>query len=246
MEKELINKIAFITGGSSGIGRATAQLLAQRGANVFMVDIDECGGEETISLITAEGGTAVFHKADITKEFEIQRSIEKCINEYGRIDSAINNAGICIGSKTAKYSEEDFDRVIQVNLKGTWLCMKHEIIFMKKQGYGSIVNTSSIAGLVGLKHHAAYVASKHGIIGLTKTAAVEYASNGIRINAVCPGTIKTSWVGENTRSLDRLHPMGRIGQPVEIAEAICWLSSDKSSFMTGQSLVIDGGRIAGE
>jgi NAD(P)-dependent dehydrogenase (short-subunit alcohol dehydrogenase family) len=246
MEKEFNEMTVFITGGSSGIGRSTAQLLAQRGANVFIVDIDESGGEETKSLISSQGGTAFFHNADIAREYEVQKAIDKCLEMYKRIDFAINNAGICIGAKTAKYTEEEFDKVIQVNLKGTWLCMKHEILVMKKQGQGSIVNTSSIAGLIGLKHHAAYVASKHGVIGLTKTAAIEYASNGIRINAVCPGAIKTGWVGENTGRLDKLHPIGRIGQPIEISEAISWLCSDKSSFMTGQSLVIDGGRIAGE
>jgi NAD(P)-dependent dehydrogenase (short-subunit alcohol dehydrogenase family) len=246
VEKELNGKTLFITGGGSGIGRETAKLFAKHGAKVFIVDIDDVAGNETVSFIHAEGRQAYFQHADISKEQEVQQAVAKCMSEFEEIDFAVNNAGTIIGAKTAKYTEQDFEKVIQVNLKGTWLCMKHEIEVMMKRRKGSIVNISSIAGLIGLKNHAAYVASKHGIIGLSKTAAVEYASRGLRINTVCPGTIQTKWVGENTKRLDKLHPLGRVGQPHEIAEAVLWLCSDKASFVTGQSLVVDGGRIAGE
>jgi NAD(P)-dependent dehydrogenase (short-subunit alcohol dehydrogenase family) len=214
MVQEFQGKTLLITGGASGIGKATAQLFAERGANVFIVDLKEKEGKDTVLSINANGGTAFLYKADISKEDEVAQAVSQCVEQFGSIDFAVNNAGILIGAKTAKYAEHEFDRIIQVNLKGTWLCMKHEIQIMLKRGKGTIVNISSIAGMIGLKHHAAYVASKHGIIGLTKTAAVEYASRGLRINAVCPGTVNTDWVGGNTHRLDTLHPIGRIGQPV--------------------------------
>lgn len=243
---EFQGKSAFITGASSGIGRTAAIELAKRGACVFIADINEEGGRETVAMIKENGGESHFQRTDITNEQNVIDSISLCNQMYGKIDFAVNNAGIIIGALLADLSEEDWDKVINVNLKGTWLCMKHEIQLMKKQQFGSIVNTSSIAGKIGLKHHAAYVPSKHGIIGLTKTAALEYGEYGIRVNAVCPGTVHTSWVHRVTKKLSNLHALGRIGETEEIAEAIIWLCSDKSSYVTGHSLVIDGGRIAGE
>lgn len=237
-------KSLLITGGSSGIGRATAMLFARHGASIFIVDKNE--GNEMVSDLHVLGNDAYLHIADVSREDEVEEAIACCEKQLGAIDFAVNCAGMVIGAKTANYSEHDFDQIMQVNLKGTWLCMKYEIQTMLKNRKGAIVNVASIAGLIGLKHHAAYVASKHGIIGLTKTAAVEYAARGLRINAVCPGTIQTDWVGEKTKRADKLHPIGRIGQPEEVAEAILWLCSDKSSFVTGHSLVVDGGRIAGE
>ncbi|MCJ7842821.1 SDR family oxidoreductase [Lederbergia sp. NSJ-179] len=243
---EFEGKSAFITGASSGIGRTVAIELAKRGASVFIADINEKGGRETVAMIKENGGESQFQRTDITNEQDVIESVSLCNQMYNKIDFAINNAGIIIGAMLADLSEEDWDKVINVNLKGTWLCMKHEIQLMKKQQFGSIVNTSSIAGKIGLKHHAAYVPSKHGIIGLTKTAALEYGKYGIRVNAVCPGTVHTSWVHRVTKKLSNLHPLGRIAETDEIAEAIIWLSSEKSSYVTGHSLVIDGGRTAGE
>ncbi|WP_207302268.1 SDR family NAD(P)-dependent oxidoreductase [Gracilibacillus phocaeensis] len=243
---DMEGKSAFVTGASSGIGRTVAIELANRGASVLIADIDEEGGQETVSIIKDNGGKSQFQRTDITNEQDVIDSISLCHQLYNKMDIAINNACILIGSKLADYHEADWDKVIQVNLKGTWLCMKHEIQSMKKQQFGSIVNTSSIAGQIGLNQHAAYVASKHGIIGLTKTAAIEYGEYGIRVNAICPGTIHTSWVGRVTKKMNNKHPLGRLGTTEEIAEAIIWLSSDKASYVTGHSLVVDGGRTAGE
>ncbi|WP_062109594.1 SDR family NAD(P)-dependent oxidoreductase [Bacillus niameyensis] len=246
MYEDLKGKVVFITGAGSGIGKSTALSFAQQGANIFVVDINETEGKRTKEQCEALGVESAFIKADVSSGSEVEEAVRTCLHIFHRIDIGVNNAGICIGGLTAKSSEEDFDKIISVNLKGTWLCMKHQIQAMTLQGGGVITNTSSIAGLIGLKHHAAYGASKHGIIGLTKTAAVEYASKGIRVNAVCPGTIHTDWVGRVTAKLNKAHPIGRIGMPEEVAEAIVWLSSEKSSFVTGQSLVVDGGRISGE
>lgn len=178
---EFEGKSAYITGAGSGIGRTTAVELAKRGARVFIADVNEEGGEETLSILKSFGGEGYFSKTDISNEKEVMDSVSLCRERFDKIDFAINNAGILIGALLANYSEDDWDQVINVNLKGTWLCMKHELQVMKQQRSGTIVNTSSIAGMIGLKHHAAYVASKHGIIGLTKTAAVEYAKYGVEI-----------------------------------------------------------------
>jgi len=239
-------KAALITGGASGIGRASAVAFAKAGANVFILDIDTDGMSTVVDEITSDGGKAVAHKADVTKEYEVIEAITRCVELFGAIDYAHNNAGIVISTTTTACTEAIWQKVIDTNLKGYWLCMKHEIMQMQKQGHGNIVNTSSINGLIGRAGDMPYNVSKHGIIGLTKTAALENADQNIRINAVCPGAIQTPWVKRVTKGLNALHPMNRIGQPEEVANAVVWLCSDESSFVTGHSLVIDGGRIAGE
>jgi NAD(P)-dependent dehydrogenase (short-subunit alcohol dehydrogenase family) len=186
------------------------------------------------------------HKTDVTKENEVIEAIVRCVELFGIVDYAHNNAGIVISATTAACTEAIWQKVMDTNLKGYWLCMKHEILQMQKQRHGNIVNTSSISGLIGRAGDMPYNVSKHGIIGLTKTAALENADKNIRINAVCPGAIQTAWVKRVTKGLNELHPMNRIGQPEEVANAVVWLCSDESSFVTGHSLVIDGGRIAGE
>jgi len=239
-------KTVFITGGASGIGYSSALSFAKSGAKVFIIDINETGGNAIIKKIISSGGMATYCKADVTKENEIINAINLCVKKYGSIDYAHNNAGIVISASTVDCTEEIWQKVIDTNLKGYWLCMKHELIQMQKQGYGNIVNTSSISGLIGRSGDMVYNVSKHGIIGLTKTAALENAEKNIRINCVCPGAIQTSWVKKVTKGLNALHPMNRIGQPNEVTNAVLWLCSDESSFITGHSLVIDGGRIAGE
>ena len=247
MESKCFGKgTAFITGGASGIGRASAIAFAQSGANVFILDIDVTGANSVVNEIAMFGGKAAAHKTDVTKEQEVSESVTRCIEIFGSIDYAHNNAGIVVSTTTTNCTEEIWQKVIDTNLKGYWLCMKHEIMQMRKQGCGSIVNTSSISGLIGRAGDMPYNVSKHGIIGLTKTAALETADENIRINCVCPGAIQTPWVKSVTKGLKALQPMKRIGQPEEVANAVVWLCSDKSSFITGHSLVIDGGRIAGE
>ena len=245
-------KIALVTGGGSGIGHAASLALAKEGAKVAVSDIVVAGGEETVRLIKAAGGEAMFIKADVAKAAEVEALIKKVVETYGRLDCACNNAGI-EGEMmtTVECSEENFDRIIAVNLKGVWLCMKHEIPQMLKQGGGAIVNTASVAGLVGFQGLPAYVASKHGVNGLTKTAALEYAKAGIRVNAVCPGVIHTPMldrlfssqpgVGETITALE---PVGRMGKPEEIATAVVWLCSDAASFVTGLPMAVDGGLVA--
>ncbi|HLC82810.1 MAG TPA: SDR family oxidoreductase [Bacteroidia bacterium] len=250
MEKQFEGKVAIVTGGSFGIGRATAIAFAQRGSKVVIVDCIE--DNETINIIKAAKGEAIFIKCDISKDSEVKDMVEKTIKTYGRIDYAFNNAGIEGASAITHESTEDtWERTIDVNLKGVWLCMKYEIQQMLKQGKGSIVNTASIAGLVGFQGLPAYVASKHGVIGLTKTAALEYAKLGIRVNAVCPGVIKTPMVdrftGKNKeveKQFESMEPIGRMGQPEEVAEAAIWLCSDAASFVTGDAMAVDGGWIA--
>lgn len=242
MEKRTV----FITGGASGIGRASALAFAKAGANVFIVDINDIESDAVVKEINSLGGKAIAHKADVTKEYEVSDAVSRCVELLGSVDYAHNNAGIVISTTTTACTEEVWQKVIDTNLKGYWLCMKYEILQMQKQGHGNIVNTSSISGLIGRAGDMPYNVSKHGIIGLTKTAALENANKNIRINCVCPGAIQTPWVKRITKGLNELHPMNRIGQPEEVANAIIWLCSDESSFITGHSLVIDGGRIAGE
>jgi len=244
------NKVAIVTGGSFGIGRTTAVAFAKRGANVVVVDCIE--DNETLNLIRASGGKTIFVKCDVSKEKEVKMMVEKTIKTFGRLDYAFNNAGIEeVSAKTHECTEEVWDRTIGVNLKGIWLCMKYEIQQMLKGGKGAIVNTASIAGLVGFPGLPAYTASKHGIIGLTKTAALEYAKLGIRVNAICPGVIKTAMVDRFTgkkkeveKQFENMEPIGRMGQPEEVAEAAIWLCSDAASFVTGHAMAVDGGWIA--
>lgn len=245
-------KVALVTGGASGIGRATALAFAREGAKVVVADVVVTGGEETVTLIKAAGGEAQFVKADVAKPAEVEALIAQVVAAYGRLDCAFNNAGIEGAlTSTLECSEENFDRTIAVNLKGVWLCMKAEIAQMLKQGGGAIVNAASVAGLIGFVGLPAYVASKHGVVGLTKTAALEYAKSGIRINAVCPGVIQTPMLERLFQSgpqageaITAMEPVGRLGKPEEIAEAAVWLCSDAASFVTGLPMAVDGGLIA--
>ena len=246
----LDGKAALVTGAGSGIGRATALACAREGAKIVVADRVVEGGEETVSMIKSAGGEATFVPVNVTQAAEVKAMVAAAVSAYGRIDCAHNNAGIeGVFATTADYPEEDWDRVMAVNLKGVWLCMKYEIPQMVQQGGGAIVNTASLAGLVGAKRMPAYVASKHGVAGLTKTAALEYAKSGIRVNAVCPGIIHTSMVDRMFLSRrpdleDRLaavEPMGRLGKPEEVAEAVVWLCSDAASFVTGHTMTVDGG-----
>jgi len=252
MAKHLDGKIALVTGASSGIGRATALILAREGATVVVSDVVVEGGQETVRMIKAQSGQASFIKADVSKPAEVEALINQIVATHGRLDCAHNNAGI-EGSLTStiEYTEEMFDRVMDINLKGVWLCMKYEIAQMLKQGGGSIVNTASGAGLIAVQGMSAYVASKHGVIGLTKTAALEYAKQGIRVNSVCPGLIQTPMVERLTNQTPQLgealvaaEPVGRTGKPEEIGEAVAWLCSDAASFVTGHSMSVDGGYVA--
>ena len=252
MPGRLDNKIALVTGAGSGIGRATALVFAREGATVVVSDIVVEGGQETVQQIEAAGGEAIFVKADVSKAADVEALITQTVETYGRLDCAFNNAGIEGGVKpTIDCTEEEFDRTIAVNLTGVWLCMKYEIQQMLSQGGGAIVNTASAAGLVGFPGLPDYVASKHGVVGLTKTAALEYAKSGIRVNAVCPGVIQTPMVERGAQlspGFDELavsmEPVGRFGQPAEVGEAVVWLCSDAASFVTGIPMQVDGGLVA--
>ncbi len=252
MALSLEEKVALVTGGSSGIGRATALVFARKGAKVVVADVLTEGGEGTVSRIRDAGGQAIFVKTDVSKAADVMALVDDAVSTYGRLDCAFNNAGILgVNAPTADCTEDNWDRVIDINLKGVWLCMKYEIPQMLKQGNGAIVNTASIAGLVGSLGLPAYCASKGGIIQLTKTAALEYATKGIRINAVCPGVIRTPMVEQATggkpeleAQFTALEPVRRMGTPEEIAEAVVWLCSDAASFVTGHPMVVDGGFVA--
>ena len=252
MPGRLDNKIALVTGAGSGIGRATALVFAREGAKVVVSDIVVEGGQETVQQIEAAGGEAIFVKADVSQAADVETLVAKTVETYGRLDCAFNNAGIEGGVKpTIDCTEEEFDRTIAVNLTGVWLCMKYEIQQMLSQGGGTIVNTASAAGLVGFPGLPDYVASKHGVVGLTKTSALEYAKSGIRVNAVCPGVIQTPMVERGAQlspGFDELavsmEPVGRFGQPAEIGEAVVWLCSDAASFVTGIPMQVDGGLVA--
>ncbi len=247
----LEGKTALITGGGRGIGRATALLFAKEGARVAVADISEEGIKETVSLINAAGGQAMSAVADMTKADQVAAMVAVVVKAYGRLDCAFNNAGIAAyqvgagGKNTAEWTEEGFDRMIAVNLKGVWLCMRSEIEQMLKQGTGTIVNTASIAGLVGIPTSSGYVASKHGVVGLTRSAALEYGRNGLRVNAVCPGFIETEMTREvmsrRGPELMQMVPVGRMGKADEIAETVCWLSSDRSAYVNGAAYTVDGG-----
>ncbi len=252
MANWFVGKVALVTGAGSGIGRASAQKFAQEGAKVIVADLVAEGGNETVRLIREAGGEATFVKTDVSQAKEVETLISRTVETYGRLDCAHNNAGIVGGAAPiADYSEADFDRVISINLKGAWLCMKYEVIQMLKQGGGgAIVNTSSVAGLVGTPGITAYVASKHGLAGLTKAVALEYAQAGIRVNAVCPGVIDTPMIKrfasdpQVRAQLLALQPVNRLGTPQEVANAVAWLCSDEASFMTGVPMPVDGGSVA--
>lgn len=248
----LSGRVALVTGAASGIGRASALAFAREGAKVIVSDVAAPGAEETVRMIAEAGGQARFVRADVSVERDVQALVDAALASYGRLDCAHNNAGVPgADAKTVDYPLADWDRVIAVNLTGVWLCMKHELVAMLRQGSGSIVNTASVAGLQGFARYTAYAASKHGVVGLTKSAALEYAKAGIRINAVCPGYIRT---GMTQPMLDRrpgleervsaIEPLGRIGRPEEIADAVIWLCSDAASFVTGHAMPVDGGLMA--
>jgi NAD(P)-dependent dehydrogenase (short-subunit alcohol dehydrogenase family) len=248
----LEGKVALVTGGASGIGRSTALAFSAEGTRVVVADIAIDGGKETVRLIKDNGCQACFIQTDVTRADEVKKMVDGAVENYGQLDFAFNNAGIegDLASVT-RYTEENWDRVVNINLKGVWLCMKYEIPQMLKQGGGAIVNTSSTAGLTGIGSNPAYVASKHGVVGLTKAAALTYAKRGIRVNSVCPGVIYTPLVKQlidtypdMEKVVTGLNPMARLGSPEEVAQAVIWLCSDAASFITGHPLSIDGGVVA--
>lgn len=250
MERQMEGRVALVTGGSSGIGRATAVKFAAEGARVVVADVNTEGGEGTVRLIEDGRGEAIFVRTDVANATEVETLVNRTIQVYGRLDAAVNNAGISIEGRVHEVSEAAWDRLLGVNLKGVWLCMKYELIQMLKQGGGAIVNMSSVWGVVGMTGEAPYVASKHGVSGLTKAGALDYAREGIRVNEVCPGLIHTPMTA-NTLSdpvrRERIvskEPVGRPGTPEEVAAAVVWLCTDAASFVTGHALVVDGGFLA--
>jgi len=250
----LDGKTALVTGGGGGIGRATALAFAREGARVAVADYAADTAAKTVAMINAAGGQAITLTGDVTRDRDVKTMLDDTIVAFGRLDCAFNNAGIApyqveaSGKKTAEWSETSFDRMIAVNLKGVWLCLRAEIRQMLTQGGGAIVNTGSIAGLIGLATSSAYVAAKHGVVGLTKTAALEYAEAGIRVNAVCPGFIETRMTEETMRrrgeAILAQIPVKRMGSPEEIAEMVVWLCSDRASYVTGAAYNVDGGWMA--
>ena len=252
MAGELEGKVALVTGAAAGIGRASALAFAGGGARVMVSDVVVDGGEETVGQIQAAGGEATFVRADVSQTADVEALVRQSVETYGRLDCAHNNAGIEGDmAPTADCTEANWDRTIAINLKGVWLCMKYEIPQMLQQGGGAIVNTSSVAGLVGFVNLPAYVATKHGVAGLTRTAALEYAEQGIRVNAVCPGVIQTAMIdrivggdAEAEAQFTALEPVGRMGSPAEVAQAVVWLCSDAASFVTGVAMPVDGGFVA--
>jgi len=249
MKQRLEDKVALVTGAGSGIGRASALEFAKEGARVAVIDVVAEGGEETVKMIEESGGKAIFIQTDVTKATEVEAMVDRIVQTYGRLDCVHNNAGR--GSTqlaTADCPEEEWDNILNINLKSVWLCMKYEIPQMLKQGKGAIVNTASIAGLVGFPKRPAYAASKHGVVGLTRAAALDYAKEGIRINAVCPGVIGTPMIKrmlalrpESATDTVEAQPIPRLGTPEEVAQAVVWLCSDEASFVTGHPMSVDGG-----
>ncbi|WP_327725626.1 glucose 1-dehydrogenase [Streptomyces europaeiscabiei] len=250
MSVNFANKVAFVTGASSGIGRATALAFARAGASVAAVDIDEEGAAETVRQIEKGGGTAIALTCDVTSEAAVSGAVQATLDSFGRLDAAFNNAGIEQPvAPLAEIGETDLDHLIAVNLKGVFLCMQSQVPAMLAGGGGTIVNTASGAGVVGIAGQAVYCATKFGVVGMTKAAALDYAALGVRINAVCPGIIQTPMMDRFTGGTDEgrarvvaQEPIGRMGSPEEIADAVLWLSSDASSFVVGHAMVVDGGQ----
>lgn len=239
-------KVVIITGAGSGIGRSTAIAFANEGAKVVVSDINQKEGLETTNIISKNNGQSIFVKCDVSNEEDVKNMVNQTLKFFGKLDYAYNNAGVeGINASISDDTSINWDKIININLKGVWLCMKYEIPAMIKNGKGAIVNCSSIAGLVGIPSFGAYVASKHGVIGLTETACLEFGKNNIRINAICPGAIKTPMLDRSPQNIvegiKNSDPMGRIGRPEEVADAVLWLCSEKSSYINGQSLAIDGG-----
>jgi len=245
---DLQGMVAVVTGGASGIGRATALRFAEAGASVVIADVNDAGGDETVRLIHAArpDAQALFVHTDVSQAVQVEAMVAAAVSAYGRLDCAFNNAGISTRAPLHELSEEAWDRVLSIDLKGVWLCLKYEIAHMLRQGGGAIVNTSSVLGQVGGDWgNSPYIAAKHGVIGLTQAAALEYGKQGIRVNAVCPGTIDTPFLSMGSaQSYAHFHPIGRVGQPDEVAQAVVWLCSNAASFITGHALSVDGGWLA--
>lgn len=246
------NKVALVTGAGSGLGLATARAFAESGASVVLADWNEKAARSAAEELAAQGHKTLAIRCDVSDDAQVEAMIEKTVQTFGRLDAAYNNAGVQnILAETADSPRDDYDRVMAINLRGVWSCMKFELLHMRKQGSGAIVNCSSLGGLVGGAQRGTYHAAKHGVLGLTKSAALEYAAKGIRVNAVCPGLIETPMAakmreGGQTEALEeilKLVPIGRYGRAEEIADAVLWLCSDRASFVVGQSISVDGGLI---
>jgi NAD(P)-dependent dehydrogenase (short-subunit alcohol dehydrogenase family) len=246
------NKVALVTGAGSGMGLATAKAFAESGALVVLADWNVTAARSAAEELTTQGHRALAIACDVSDDAQVEATVAQTVANFGRLDAAFNNAGIQnILAETADTTREDYDRVMAINLRGVWSCMKFELQQMRKQGSGAIVNCSSLGGLVGGAERGIYHAAKHGVLGFTKSAALEYAARGIRINAICPGTIATPMVdqmiasgqGEALKAIVKSIPMGRVGRPEEIADAVLWLCSDAASYVTGQSISVDGGYI---
>lgn len=242
-------KVALVTGAASGIGRACAVAFAACGAKVLVSDVNGKGGAETVESICAAGGRAVFQRCDVSNSQDVQSLVARAVSEFGRLDFALNNAGIN-SLMTDEWDEDNWNRSVGINLNGVMLCMKAESVVMLRQGKGAIVNTASINGLTGNASQPAYTATKHGVVGLTRHGALKWARSGIRVNCVCPGVIETPMTDaisakpEIRKIMEGMTPMGRLGQPAEVAAGVMWLCSDQASFVTGHPLVIDGGATA--